>query len=135
MMWGLLWIIGCYGMAAAILHALHAAHIRRSGKQQAVTTFALITHNNEAQIEWYLRSLLFVSRLRGRKIAILIFDEQSTDDTVAIASRIGRENGHGGVTVMNQELDSYLMAHPEDAIILHRILNRGNGERLTVLQG
>lgn len=134
MLWGMLWIIGGYGAAAAVLHLMYAAQKRRNHPRTAVTTYALITHNNEAQIEWYLRSLLFFSWLRGRRITVVLFDEASTDATIAIASKLASGNPHASIRIMNEGLEGYLAAHPDEAIVLYRITNRGNGEGLPVLQ-
>lgn len=133
MLWGMLWIFGVYGAAIAILHLVYAAHKRRH-QVKSVTTFALITHNNETQLEWYLRSLIFISWLRGRRIAIALFDEGSTDTTVEIARKIANEQSHVEVRLMDVSLEAYLADHPDDPIVLHRVKGLGNGEGLSVLQ-
>lgn len=134
MLWGMLWIVGGYGAAAVLLHIAHAVQKRR-GRKPAATTFALLTCNNEAQIEWYLRSLVFVSRLRGRMISIVLFDEQSVDDTLTIADKIANERSRADIRIMEESLDSYLAAHSNDRIVLYRISGIGSGQHLTVLQG
>ncbi|MNC46124.1 hypothetical protein D3C75_951270 [compost metagenome] len=131
--WGLIAIIGAYGLAAAILHAAYAKHRRRSG--MACTTFVLIMRNNELQVEWYLRSLLFVSRLRGRKIQIAVSDEGSEDDTLAIVRRLAAGKEEGVIRILDSSVESYLAAHPNDPIVIHRIPQGGNGEGLAVLWG
>jgi hypothetical protein len=135
MLWGMLWIVGVYGAAVVILHLLYAAHKRHNCEMPARTTFALITHNNETQIEWYLRSLLFVSWLRGRRIAIVLFDEDSSDDTLAIVRSIAKEQAGAVIQIADISLEEYLRSHLDDAIVLHRIKNSGNGKGLPVLQG
>lgn len=134
MIWGMLWIFGVYGAVTIALHLVFAAHKRRHGSK-AKTTFVLITYNNETQIEWYLRSLIFVSRLRGRQIGILLFDEGSTDHTVAICRRIAAERSRYDIRIMDETLEAYLSSHPDEPVVIHRIKALGNGERLTVLQG
>ncbi|MDF2939317.1 MAG: hypothetical protein K0Q90_4690 [Paenibacillaceae bacterium] len=134
MIWGLIAIIGAYGLAAAILHAVYAVkHPQRSG--EACTTFLLITCNNELQVEWYLRSLLFVSRLRGRKIQIAVSDEGSEDETLAIVRRLAAGKEEGVVRILESTVESYLTDHPNDPIVIHRIPQGGNGEGLAVLWG
>ncbi|RAV03114.1 hypothetical protein [Paenibacillus sp. YN15] len=134
MIWGLIVIIGAYGLAAAILHAAYAVKRRRRGGL-ACTTFVLITRNNELQVEWYLRSLLFVSRLRGRKIEIAVSDEDSEDETLAIVRRLAAGKEEGVIRVLDSSVESYLADHPNDPIVIHRISQGGNGEGLAVLWG
>lgn len=133
MIWGLLAIIGAYGLAAAILHGAYAVKHRRGGA--ACTTFLLITRNNELQVEWYLRSLLFVSRLRGRKIQIAVSDEGSEDDTLAIIRKLAAGKEAGIIRILDSSVESYLSDHPYDPIVIHRIPQGGNGEGLAVLWG
>ncbi len=118
MLWGMLWIFGVYGAAIVMLHLVFSAHKRRH-RSSAKTTFVLITHNNDTQIEWYLRPLIFVSKLRGRQIGILLFDEGSTDSTLAICRRIAAERSQSDIQIMEESLEAYLAAHPltiQDAV-------------------
>lgn len=133
MIWGLLAIFGAYGLAAAILHTAYAIKQRRGGV--VGTTFLLITRNNELQVEWYLRSLLFVSRLRGRKIHIAVSDEGSEDDTLAIVRRLAAGKEAGVIRILDSSVEAYLADHPNDPIVIHRIPHGGNGEGLAVLWG
>lgn len=133
MILGLIAIIGAYGLAAASLHAGYALQRRKRGKL-ACTTLLLITRNNELHVEWYLRSLLFVSRLRGRKIQIAVSDEDSEDDTLAIVRRLAAGKEAGVIRILDCSVESYLAEHPQDPIVIHRIPQGGNGEGLAVLQ-
>ncbi|WP_438447453.1 hypothetical protein [Gorillibacterium sp. sgz5001074] len=131
MIWGLVWIIGIYGAAVAVLHILYASHQKR---EPQTTYFALVTHNNGTQIEWYLRSLIFFSWLRGRHISVTVFDEASTDDTVAVVRQFAAGRGNIKVEVAEGSLESFLEAHQGDAVIVHRVMTVGKDERLPVLQ-
>lgn len=133
MLWGMLWIFGIYGAAIVILHMLHAFH-RTRNVQPKLTYFALITHNNESQIEWYLRSLVFFSWLRGRPISIMVFDERSTDETVGIVERFAAERGNVDIRVAPNSLEDFLESHQGDDVVLHRLNTLGKGEGLPVLQ-
>lgn len=131
MIWGLLWIIGIYGTAVAILHILYATH--KSHKPET-TYFALVTQDNGAQIEWYLRSLIFFSWLRGRQISITVFDEGSTDDTVEVVRRFVVERSNVRIEVAEGSLEAFLEAHQGDAVIVHRVIAVGKDEGLPILQ-
>lgn len=133
MIWGLLWIIGIYGATIAILHLIHAWHNGRTVKP-TTTYFALMTHNNETQIEWYLRTLVFFSWLRGRHISIVVFDEGSTDETLAIIRRFAAERGNVEIRVSTDSLEEFLEAHQDESVVVHRVNGLGKDEALPVLQ-
>lgn len=133
-MWmGLLWIVGIYGICIAVIHAAYAVH-RSKGTVPETTYIALITHNNELQIEWYLRSLIFFSWLRGRQIAITIFDEGSADGTLDIIERFSENRNSIQILVAEESLDAFLDLHQGDAVVVHRLMQLGKGEPLPVLQ-
>lgn len=120
MVWGMLWIIGVYGGAAICLHLAHRISRRRSGTHKVI--FALVTHNNGTEIEWYLRSLMLVSKLRGRHISIVMFDHGSTDETLLIARRIADDQAYAELRISEAEqLEAFLLAHANEAIVLHRL--------------
>lgn len=131
MIWGLLWIIGIYGLAVAVLHALYAIH---RGKKPQMTYFALVTHNNGTQIEWYLRSLIFFSWLRGRYISITVFDDYSSDDTVEIVQRYAAGRSNISVERGVDDLETFLEAHQQDAVVVYRVNAVGKDNGLPVLQ-
>lgn len=133
MIWGLLWIIGIYGATVAILHCIHAWYNGRTAKP-TTTYFALMTHNNETQIEWYLRTLVFFSWMRGRQISIVVFDEGSTDETLTIIRRFAAERGNVEIRVSSDSLEEFLEAHQDEAVVVHRVNGLGKDEALPVLQ-
>jgi len=133
MMWGMLWILGIYGAAITILHMLYAFHRTRDLKPKT-TYFALITDNHETQIEWYLRTLIFFSWLRGRPISITVFDEQSSDGTLAMVERFMLSQENVDIRIASESLEDFLEEHQGDDVVLHRLGRLGNGEGLPVLQ-
>lgn len=133
MWWGLLWIFGIYGACIGILHAIHARY-KAKGKRQPVTVVALVTRNNEAQIEWYLRSLLFFSWLRGRLVSIVIIDEGSEDGTLWMIERFARAHVHADIRVADGDLEDYIQRYEPERILVHRLSSLGNERGLPVLQ-
>ncbi|MDF2925413.1 MAG: hypothetical protein K0R57_4327 [Paenibacillaceae bacterium] len=134
MLWGMLWILGAYGAAIAILHLAHAACKPRPNNPKAIT-YALVTHNNEAQIEWFLRSLTFVSRLKGKPITIVVFDDYSTDGTLPVARKIADERNGVEIRLLHEgDLEPYLMEHADQATVVCRLDSLGNKKGLPVLQ-
>jgi len=82
-MWvGLLWIIGVYAAAAAFVHFVHTQVRDRPSHTRY---YLLKTRNNQADIEWILRSLSWNTSLTGRQTRIGVWDQGSTDDTEGIA--------------------------------------------------
>jgi hypothetical protein len=125
-MWiGLLWIVGCYGLSIALVHFYFGKQKLR-GKAVKVL---LITKNNQMQIEWYIRSLFFVSRLRGRELSATILDEGSTDETLKIIERLSHTH-HMDLEWCGPDrtLDDLLVAYESDPVIL---MNLGGKEELS----
>ncbi len=95
---GFLLIVGCYGICVALVHLFHQRYQQNHSPSQRyprpsepkpdVPHYVLITHNNQMQVEWYLRSLLIYSKMRGQSLKITIIDEGSQDDTLAIVWRM-----------------------------------------------
>lgn len=125
----LLWIVGIYGFCIAIVHAVHA-YQRRRGSVPKTTYYALSTHNHEATIEWYVRSLVFVSWLRARYIAIVVFDEGSADETLAIVCRLADRHMVPSIAVADESMESFLDRHANDAVVIHRLPRLGKDEPL-----
>lgn len=89
----LLWIVGSYGTCIIALHVIYYLQCHNmdcQGWRGKMMHYVLITRNNQLQIEWYVRSLQFIAWLKGRNMALWIYDEGSTDDTLNIVSRIGK---------------------------------------------
>lgn len=86
----LLWIIGSYGTCIALVHIAHAWGQR---KVKPIRHFVLVSHNNQLQVEWYVRLLLLFAWVKGQPMKITVVDEGSTDDTISIVSKIKRYFG------------------------------------------
>lgn len=128
----LLWIIGIYGFCLAVVHAVYAFQ-QRQGYEPRTTYFALSTQNNETTIEWYLRSLVFVSWLRARHIAIVVFDEGSTDETLTIVRHLANKRPLLRVDIAEESLEAFLEKHGQDSVVIHRLPRLGKDEPLPLL--
>ncbi|MNI90129.1 hypothetical protein D3C73_1476200 [compost metagenome] len=74
------------------------------------------------QVEWYIRSLLFFSRLKGRDVHVTIADEGSTDDTIAIAERFRKENNLDICAFDGPEsLDEWIRHYEDKQVIIVRL--------------
>ncbi|MFE5324122.1 hypothetical protein ACFQ88_36130 [Paenibacillus sp. NPDC056579] len=119
MMLGLLWIFGSYAASIALVHWCYRRH-RKSDRK--ITHLLLITHNNQMQVEWYIRSLLFFSRLKGRDVHVTIADEGSTDDTLAIAERFRKENNLDICIFEGPEsMDEWIRQYEDKQVIVVRL--------------
>lgn len=129
----LLWIVGIYGVCVAAIHAVYA-YKRRQGYEPRTTYFVLSTQNNETTIEWYLRSLVFVSWLRARHIAIVIFDEGSKDETIAIIQRFAERCAASvRIEFAEESMEEFLEQHKQDAVVLYRLPSMGKDKPLPLL--
>lgn len=125
---GLLCIFGSYGLGVVLVHLVHSIH---RGHKDRRRIYVLVTHNNQAQIEWYIRSLSFFSWLKGREIDIHILDEGSTDDTMGIIERVARDS-RAGVHMFSpgMSLDDFMRKHENDPIVL--VWLSGQGEMVNL---
>ncbi|MFB9327044.1 hypothetical protein ACFFSY_14035 [Paenibacillus aurantiacus] len=82
----LLWVIGCYVVAAALVHA--AFQLRRKPKAEH---YVLLAGNEQHRMEWYMRGLRRYSHRSGKEVQVTIIDRGSEDDTVRIASLFAKK--------------------------------------------
>jgi hypothetical protein len=133
MMLGLLWIFAGYLISIIVIHGCHKHHKRKA--QKKMTNVILITYNSQMQVEWFLRSLLFFSRIKGREIHITVVDEGSVDETLAIIDRLQWEfnfsmnysaNAGSLVDWTNEAEDNQKIVvrleHQEDLAIAYKLL-------------
>ncbi|QYR22102.1 hypothetical protein KZ483_03500 [Paenibacillus sp. sptzw28] len=83
----LLWIVGCYALAAAAVHAASALSWRRGND---VKHYVLIAGNQQLQMEWYMRSLRRFSHFTGTEVKVTVIDRGSEDETIGIARYFSR---------------------------------------------
>ncbi|BBH23899.1 hypothetical protein Back11_52440 [Paenibacillus baekrokdamisoli] len=83
----LLWIVGCYALAAA---AVHAASALTSKRERDERHFVLIAGNEQLQMEWYMRSLRRFSYFTGTEVKVTIVDGGSEDETMGIVRFFAR---------------------------------------------
>ncbi|MCU6708450.1 hypothetical protein M6D81_06945 [Paenibacillus sp. J5C_2022] len=104
----LLMIIGCYAMAAVLVHLAFWVGRRR---RQVSKQFVFIANHNENNMEWYLRSLKGFSRWMGRDVRLTLIDRGVSDETRGIVDRWKR----AGHTVHVQRYEAargdYAMPH------------------------
>ncbi|QGQ93511.1 hypothetical protein EHS13_00510 [Paenibacillus psychroresistens] len=115
---GLIWIMGIYGLCALLVLGLHRL------QQKKPIHVALVTLNNQTQIEWYLRSFLWVSVLRGRSIYLTVFDAGSTDETLAIVTKLALDRDNIKVETSTDGVSTYMNQHGEDAVIVLQLMNQ-----------
>lgn len=114
----ILWIIGFYAAAVAIVHWM----IRR-GSGEDRRHYVLVAGNHQMQIEWYIRALQQFSRRTGTEIGITVVLDQSTDDTRKILERFARSDT-GIEWVRKSTANS-----TEDAVNYERLGSGNNGDQ------
>ncbi|MDF2958977.1 MAG: hypothetical protein K0S39_712 [Paenibacillus sp.] len=119
MVLGLLWIFGSYAASIALVHWFYR---RRRNEEHQATHFLLITCNSQMQVEWYIRSLHFFSRLKGREIQVTLADEGSTDDTLEIVDRFRQEYQlHIHSFDAAGSLEEWIRQHEDKQVIVVRL--------------
>lgn len=116
----LLWIFGCYALAAAAVHAAYALTWKR---ERDVRHYVLIAGNHQLHIEWYMRSLRRFSHFSGTEVKVTVVDRGSEDDTLGIARIFARkgmnvhfhsgigQNEHAGTAMDTRDSFASLKGH------------------------
>ncbi|MEK3911948.1 hypothetical protein [Paenibacillus sp. FSL H7-0331] len=119
MMVGLLWIVGSYAASIVLMHWYYRRELQTNPKKVYVW---LITYNNQTQVEWFIRSLQFFSKLKGRDIQMIIADQGSTDETLAIAERL-RVTYQIEIQSFDEQntLDEWIARHEDQQVMVIRL--------------
>lgn len=80
----LLLIMGCYALAALLVHLVFWARWGRSRKGKH---YVLIADQGQKNMEWYLRMLFSFSRWVGKDVRLTVVDRGATEETMAIVER------------------------------------------------
>lgn len=115
---GLAWIIGIYGIGALMVHVVHRYQYKK------LIHVALVTMNNETQIEGYLRTFLWISAIRGRSIYVTVFDSGSTDETLTIVTKFALERDNIKIETSTEGMSDYMITHSEDTVLVLQLMNR-----------
>ncbi|SFL88909.1 hypothetical protein SAMN03159341_111108 [Paenibacillus sp. 1_12] len=119
MMVGLLWIVGSYAVSIVLMHWYYRRELHESPKKVYVW---LITYNNQTQVEWFIRSLQFFSKFKGRDIQMIVADQGSTDETLAIAERL-RVSYQIDIQSFDEQgtLDEWIARHEDQQVMVIRL--------------
>lgn len=80
----LLIVIGCYVLAAALVHL---AYWIGRGRRRGSKHYVWIADRGQKNIEWYLRSLFSFSSWMGKEVQLTVVDQGVSDETMAIVER------------------------------------------------
>ncbi|CAI6084309.1 hypothetical protein [Cohnella sp. JJ-181] len=93
----LLWIAGCYAIAAACAFRL----LRHRRKDVGKRHYVIVAGNYEDQIEWVIRSLRYQGSLSGTDIGItVLLEPEAADGTAQIVEKLVRTES--GVSLIRQ---------------------------------
>lgn len=93
----LLWIAGCYAVAAACAYRL----LRHWRRPVAKRHYVIVAGNHEDQIEWVIRSLRYQGSLSGTDIGItVLLEPEAADGTASIVEKLVRTEA--GVSLIRQ---------------------------------
>lgn len=93
----LLWIAGCYAVAAACAYRL----LRHWRRPVAKRHYVIVAGNHEDQIEWVIRSLRYQGSLSGTDVGItVLLEPEAADGTASIVEKLVRTEA--GVSLIRQ---------------------------------
>jgi hypothetical protein len=84
----LLFIIGCYVLAALSVHLTYRI---QQGRQHSSKHYVLVADVRQKNMEWYIRSLFSFSRRMGKDVRLTIVDRGVSEETLAIVERLARD--------------------------------------------
>lgn len=82
-------VIGCYALAAWMVHIIYRLS---KNKDKASKHYVLVAGNEAHKMEWYLRSFMLFAKRTGAVIRLTVVNRGSTDDTLAIAGRLAAKD-------------------------------------------
>jgi hypothetical protein len=107
----LLLFITAYLLAILSIHLIY----KFIGVQPDRKHIVVITFNDQANIEWVLRSLFIFSWLKGKPLTVTIVDQASVDDTRHIIRHFAYKRSIEWVPLSNQEeVDGWLQQNSND---------------------
>ncbi|GAA3412818.1 hypothetical protein ACFFNY_33415 [Paenibacillus hodogayensis] len=133
MIFGLLSIFGVYGLAILWVHWRRS---RPDWNRPKPIRYVLVTRNNGMHIEWYLRLLLFFSKVKARAVHIVVLDERSEDETLVIAARFAAlAPDHIEFTEwQDTSIDSMLSRYENEEVVLVRLSNSKELQHIPLFQ-
>ncbi|MCQ6561877.1 glycosyltransferase family A protein [Paenibacillus mendelii] len=78
----LLWVCGCYALAAI---AVHAAFRYTWKQERKIQHYVLLAGNEQLHMEWYMRSLRRYAIQTGKEVQVTVVNRGSDDETMDIA--------------------------------------------------
>jgi len=106
-------IIACYAVAVAVVHvARHWYRKRGLDTARRELEYVLVTKQNQLQIEWVIRALMMYAGLRGARLRLTIIDDQSTDLTIPIVTRLTMHRSSDVLIMDASEWDSNAVMYP-----------------------
>ncbi|MBP1906992.1 hypothetical protein J2Z32_003657 [Paenibacillus turicensis] len=106
------YILLCYGVAAIAVHAMYRWHVHRHPKSVKRVHYVLITQNHENQMEWVLRALHWYSKMKGVALRVTLLDNESNDDTLAIAQKMEKHGMEITVVQAKDQQAEELLSRP-----------------------
>lgn len=142
----LLWIVGCYGLAVAVVHLVFRFQIKLRGEKPAAWIHVVIvSHNDERHMEWIIRAYYWFAWLKGRRLKFTVIDQGSTDDTTEIVSRLIHRNDEmndAGVIHVNSRREQEEMIRrlesakaPEETQLVLRLYQQADWRKVPYVAG
>lgn len=84
------WLLAVYGLSTILIHLM--MRWNQYYQEQQELKVQLLVYNSETCLEGAIRSLVHLSRLKGRPIQMVVYDYGSTDQTELILKTFQKEN-------------------------------------------
>lgn len=83
------WVLSAIALYLLVLFLISFyQRVYRSSYHHKASHLLLITANNQASIEWLIRSYRIANQLGSKEVQVTVLDTGSTDDTLRILKRI-----------------------------------------------
>ncbi len=118
-----------YGVCGIILNLMFKF---QKNTVKKMNRMLLYTNNNQLDVEWYIRSLLFTCKVKGINVLLILIDEGSTDETLKIAERLMRNYEMFVICYSLKQMEEHAFAFSVDRS--WNILRISNSKKLHNIQ-
>jgi hypothetical protein len=118
-----------YGVCGIILNLMFKF---QKNTVKKMNRMLLYTNNNQLDVEWYIRSLLFTCKVKGINVLLILIDEGSTDETLKIAERLMRNYEMFVICYSLKQMEEHVFPFSGDRSL--NILRISNSKKLHNIQ-
>ncbi|MFF2483665.1 hypothetical protein [Paenibacillus sp. NPDC058071] len=125
----LLAVVGCYALAALLVHLAHRWSTRR--ERRGSRHYVLVAHNQHMKMEWLARSFFAFGKRAGTEVKLTVVDGESTGQSAQIIAMLERKGTpitlHAGENEAAEKINNRkrLQSDEESSSLMWRLRSEG----------